>query len=232
MKSRRINNFEQNVFKVAGKLKRKYGDFAHHNKKNPLDELLFIICSVKTDFEGYTESYRALKKAFPTFDALAAASPKQIAKPLVRGGLYNGKSKGIKKIMDRIVSEFGRPTLTPLKEMSMKESERFLTSLPWGGKKVARCVMMYSLGWEVFPVDTHCWRICRRLGWVRATNKDKICTNKDMDRLQGKVPPGLRFSLHVNFISLGRDICTHSRPKCAICPAEQLCPKKGVPREH
>ena len=77
-------------------------------------------------------------------------------------------------------------------------------------------------------MDTHCWRIAKRLGWVRNTTPDGHCSEKDMDRLQAKIPPGWRFSLHVNFLSLGREICQAVRPRCDECPLTDLCPKIGA----
>lgn len=117
-------------------------------------------------------------------------------------------------------------------KMGDAEAEAFLLSLPGVGKKVARCVLMYSLGRQVFPVDTHCWRIARRLGWVRPIQKDKHCAPRDMDRLQSKIPLELRHSLHVNIISLGREICTPTTPRCNECPISAWCPRIGVPKDR
>ncbi|MEZ5304792.1 MAG: endonuclease III domain-containing protein [Verrucomicrobiales bacterium] len=105
---------------------------------------------------------------------------------------------------------FGKLSLADLRRLPDGEVEAFLTSLKGVGKKVARCVMMYSLDRQVFPVDTHCWRIARRLGWVRPTQKDGHCSERDMDRLQERIPPARRYSLHVNMVSLGRGFCLTS----------------------
>jgi endonuclease III len=213
---------------IAKALKRKYRDFAHFNRYNPLEELLFIICSTKTPHSNYRVTFGALRKEFPTFSSIAEAPAEYIAKPMERGGLAKNKAKAIRKTLDFLVQRFGRPTLAPLKHWTDEECESFLTSLPGVGKKVARCVMMYSLGRQVFPVDTHCWRISRRLGWVRLTTKDGHPSPRDMDRLQSKISPDLRFSLHVNMISLGREVCTAHNPKCRECPIEGCCKKIGV----
>lgn len=218
------------VFEVAAALKTRYRDFNHYNLKNPLDELLFIICSTKTGEASYRSTFRSLKETFPTHLHIAQAPAEYIARPMVSGGLSNQKSKAIRDLLDIIVAKFGEPTLAPLRKMSDAEAETFLLSLPGVGKKVARCVLMYSLGRQVFPVDTHCWRIARRLGWVRPTQKDKHCAPRDMDRLQSKIPPELRYTLHVNMVSLGREICTPSTPRCAECPISSWCPKIGLPR--
>ena len=218
------------VIEVAAALKMRYRDFNHYNLKNPLDELLFIICSTKTGEASYRSTYRSLKETFPTHLRIAEAPAEYIAQPIVGGGLSNQKAKAIRDLLDIIVAKFGEPTLKPLRKMGDEEAEAFLLSLPGVGKKVARCVLMYSLGRQVFPVDTHCWRIAKRLGWVRTTQKNRHCAPRDMDRLQSKVPPELRYSLHVNMISLGREICTPTAPRCNECPISAWCPKIGVPR--
>jgi len=215
---------------VARLLRERYGDHAHFNRKNPMEELLFILCSTKTQESSYRATYSALRGAFPTFSSLAEAPAEYIARPLVPGGLHRQKSEAIRRICDAIVGAFGRLTLAPLRAMDDRACEVFLTALPGVGKKVARCVMMYSLGRAVFPVDTHCWRVAQRLGWVRPTQRDGHCSPRDMDRLQEKILPDLRFSLHVNFVSFGRDLCVASQPRCGECPLAAVCPRKGVAR--
>lgn len=218
------------VVEIAAGLKKRYRDFDHYNLKDPLDEMLFIICSTKTEEASYRNSFRALKESFPTHNAIAAADTGSIARAIVSGGLSNLKAKAIRNLLDAVVARFGEPSLKSLRSIDDDEAEDFLVSLPGVGKKIARCVLMYSLGRKVFPVDTHCWRIARRLGWVRPTQKDGHCAPRDMDRLQSKIPLKLRHSLHVNMVSLGREICTAIAPKCGKCPLVDWCPRIGVDR--
>lgn len=218
----------KHVVEIAAELKKRYLDFDHYNLKDPLDELLFIICSTKTEEASYRNSFRALKESFPTHHEIAEADRESIARAIVRGGLSNQKAKAIRNLLDAVVERFGEPNLEPLHSMSDDEAEDFLVSLPGIGKKIARCVLMYSFGRKVFPVDTHCWRIAKRLGWVRPTQKDGHCAPRDMDRLQSKIPLKFRFSLHVNMVSLGREICTAIAPKCESCPVSDWCPRIGV----
>lgn len=228
--AQRSKKYPKHAFEIACELKLLYHDFDHYNLKDPLDELLFIICSTKTEEASYLYSFRALKKSFPTHHKIAEAPAEYIARTIARGGLSNQKAKAIRNLLDAVIARFGEPSLEPLRPMSDKEAEAFLLSLPGVGKKIARCVLMYSLDRQVFPVDTHCWRISRRLDWVRPTQKDRHCAPRDMDRLQSKIPPELRYSLHVNMISLGREICTANAPRCGICPIANWCPKIGVVR--
>lgn len=216
------------VYEVAEALNDTYQDFHHFNKKNPLDELLFILCSVKRSEKVYLLAFRSLKQAFPKFKDLAEASISSLVSEVSWGGLQNQKAASVRALMEAVIGRFSRPTLTPLKYMNDEECEKFLLSLPGVGKKVARCVMLFSLNRKVFPVDTHCWRIARRLRWIKPSGANGNCTPKDMDRLQENIPPGLRFSLHVNMVSLGREICSARNPKCRECLIEPFCRKMGV----
>ncbi len=155
------------VFEIAKELKNQYHDFSHHNRKNPLDELFFILCSVKRSEKVYLEAFKSLKRNFPSYELLAASPVDTISRVVSWGGLQNQKAAAAKEIIVRLIENFGRPTLAPLKKMSDEECESFLIGLPGVGKKIARCVMLYSLNRQVFPVDIHCLRISNRLGWNR-----------------------------------------------------------------
>ena len=211
------------IFEITKRLQKEYKDFVHYNKKNPLDELVFILCSVKRSEKVYLNAYRTLKRAFPKYEELADTPVKRISQVIAWGGLQNQKAMAVKTIIRTLIKEFGKPTLAPLKKMSDKECERFLLSLPGVGKKVARCVMLYSLKRQVFPVDTHCWRIANRLGWNKKTCNSKKCSEKEMDFLQEFISPTIRFSLHVNMVSHGRKICTARFPKCNVCTINCYC---------
>lgn len=221
-----------NINQIAGLLERRYRNFNHHNLNNPLDELLFILCSTKTTEAGYRESYRALRRHFPTNGRLAGASVRQIASAISQGGLAKKKARTIFQTMRRACLEFGEPNLSALRSMNDMECESFLTSLPGVGTKIARCVMLYSLGRRVFPVDVHCWRVAYRLGWIRPTRPNGLASLHDRDRLQKLIPDELRYSLHVNFVSLGRQFCTSSSPKCDMCPLTKYCRRVGVIRSR
>lgn len=217
--------YARKIEEVAYVLKKEYEDFAHYNRKNPLDELFFILCSVKRSEKVYLEAFKSLKQNFPKYELIATSSVKKISSAVYWGGLQNQKAAAAKEIVKGLMRRFGRPTLAPLKRMTDEECERLLTSFPGVGKKVARCVMLYSLDRQVFPVDAHCWRISSRLAWNGAGG---TCNNSSMDQLQTLVPPELRFSLHVNMVSHGRRICTAGKPKCSACVISKFC-RTGVP---
>lgn len=191
------------------------------NKRNPFNELLFIILSSKTPPDRYQEIYRALRRAFRRAEDLAFATPEDIAAVISQGGLQNRKARAIVSIAQRLRNEFGRVTLAPLARMTNEDAERFLVALPEVSKKTARCVLMYALDRPVFPVDTHCFRIAQRLGWA----SEGVClTGQVQDELQDGVPESLRRDLHVSMVVLGRRFCLPRNPRCFICPLLPFCP--------
>jgi endonuclease III len=199
-----------------------YGSPHHANKTDPLDELIFILLSQMTTSPSFCRVYDRLKRTYPTWDALAAL-PLARLKALIRdAGLTGQKAPRIKTILRTLAATYGRATLNPLRTMADAEAEAFLTSLPGVGTKTAKCVLMYSLGRQVLPVDTHVWRVARRLGLVDA----KVPYAKVHEALEAAVPPRLRYTLHVNALAHGRKVCLAVRPRCGACPLRRSCPSR------
>jgi len=209
------------VREIGRALVRAYGRPTLGNKRNPLDELLFIILSSKTPPDRYRLTYRALKSHYPVANSLARAKPNAIARVIAIGGLAEKKARQICEAARILAREFGQVTLRPLARMSDQEAEAFLDTLPGIGKKMARCILMYSLDRPVFPVDAHCFRISQRLGWV---SKGTKLTDRVADKLQAGVPPNLRRDLHIGMILLGREYCQPQKMYCSECPLLEHCP--------
>jgi endonuclease III len=191
------------------------------NKPDPLDELIFIVLTTMTQY-GPMEIFDDLKRAFPSWDGLLGDDADvRLRATIARGGLVNQKAPQILAIARRLKADFGRVTLDPLRELDDAHCETYLCSLPRVGKKVARCVMMYSLGREVLPVDAHVLRVSKRIGLLPET----ISWAKAHDAIEEVVAPDLRYALHVGLVVHGREVCTYRNPKCQECVlhAEHLC---------
>lgn len=191
------------------------------NKRNPLNELLYIKLSLRTTGPSFERVYIEFKKRFPKWEDVYKADKKEIAKALYNAGLSNQKANNLKAILDKLKSDFGKVSLAPIKEFTDQSMEEYLCSLPGVGKKSARCIMLYSFDRQVFPVDAHCFRIIKRLGWIRTGTK---YNNTVADKIQNMIPPKLRYSLHVNMVTHGRALCLERFPKCNICPLLRVCP--------
>lgn len=129
------------------------------------------------------------------------------------------KETQLRSLLAQIQSRPGSKPLRILNDMSIAHAEKFLMSLPGVGLKTARCVLMFSLGRKVFPVDTHVNRVMTRLGLVRPQR----LTENSQNIIQRAVPPNLRHNLHVNLIMHGRKVCTSRNPACESCFLSDLC---------
>jgi len=209
------------VQEIARTLVKVYGRPTLGNKRIPFDELLFIILSSKTPPDRYKLTYRALKKKYPVANDFASVKTTTIARTIAFGGLAEKKARQISAIAKIILRKFGRVTLNSLRQMNNQEAETFLDALPGIGKKTARCILMYSFDRPVFPVDAHCFRISKRLGWIPP---NVSLTDRIADKLQDGIPPSFRRDLHVGMILLGREYCLSQKPCCSECPLLSLCP--------
>lgn len=210
---------------VARRLK-VYGDNRHHNRDDALEELVFIILSAQTEAYLYRQTFEDLTSRFPSWESLLEATEEEIASVIRRGGLARKKAAQLKRALGKIKADTAALSLEFLRDLPDEEAMRYLTSLAGVGNKSAACILMYSLGRQVFPVDTHVWRVCRRLGLTPPTPKP---TDAQERALESKVPPDIRYSLHVNMVSHGQQTCTTYWPKCDNCVLADICPSRDKP---
>ena len=116
------------------------------------------------------------------------------------------------------------PSLDHLRELPDDRALDYLTSIKGVGTKTAACVLCFSLGRPVMPVDTHVHRLAKRLGLV----PPNASPEKAHEILNEIVAPDLRFSLHVQLIRHGRSTCRARRPECGRCEIAGICPRIGV----
>ncbi len=210
------------VARCLGEDPAQYGGLPLGNQADPLDELVFIILTTMTQ-HGPITTFDRLKECFPTWDGLLRRGAEANLREVIEiCGLVNQKAPQIMAIARKLSDDFGRVSLDSLHEMADEDAEAYLLSLPRVGKKVARCVMMYSLGREVLPVDAHVLRVTRRIGILPADTS----WPKAHDAIHVVIPPEHRYALHVGLVTHGRDVCTYRHPRCGECvlQAEGLCP--------
>jgi endonuclease III len=190
-----------------------------------LDELIFIILTTMTQ-HGPMEVFDRLKLRFPTWgQLLKRGAEANLREVIAVCGLVNQKAPQIIGLAERLKADFGRVTLDPLHGMSNEDAEAYLLSLPRVGKKVARCVLMYSLRRDVLPVDAHVLRVSQRVGLL----PDGISWAKAHDAIHDVVEPRHRYAMHVGLVMHGREVCTYRKPRCGECllRAEGLCEGLG-----
>jgi len=197
----------------------------------PLDMLVATVLSQNTNDKNSHRAYTSLRQKFPRWELVAASSPGTIRSAIRAGGMANQKAPRILNILNEVRKRYGRFDLSTLTLRSNEEIIAELTDLNGVGPKTAACVLLFSLGRDVFPVDTHVHRICSRLGLSPYPGSPE----KTFDTMRRLIPRGKGYSFHTNLIRFGRTICRSNRPVCNECPvyAECLYPgKRSVMRKR
>ena len=206
---------------ILRRLERSFGELAPPRAEDPLDELILTVLSQHTSDVNADRAARDLREAFPRgWDQVAKARTTEVADAIRSGGLANSKAPRIQAILLEVRSREGRYGLDRLRDLPDEEARDYLISLPGIGPKTAAVVLSFSLGRDAMPVDTHVHRVTRRLGLI----PPKASAERADRLLHQLVPEGIRTSLHVGFIRLGREVCKAPAPRCAECPLLDLCP--------
>jgi endonuclease III len=190
-------------------------------KREPIEELILTVLSQNTSDVNRDRAFSAMRERYPTWEAVAHADTAGLAAAIRPGGLSRIKAPRILAILAEIRDrEGGALDLSWMQTAPTRQVRDYLVSLPGVGPKTAACVIGFSLGRPALPVDTHVFRVARRLGFLDERT-DAARAHDVMERL---VPPKLRLPMHVGLIRLGREICRAGRPRCEVCPLQNLCP--------
>ncbi len=205
-------------------LEREYGVPRRPRRDDPLESLIVTILSQNTNDINRDKAYERLRERFRSWQEIHDAPEEEIADAIRVGGLANIKSRRIKEILHSIKAEHGEFDLSFLRDIPTEEAEKALLSYKGVGLKTAKVVLLFSLGKEVFPVDTHIHRVSKRLGLV----PEKATREQTHEIMGDLVPPKKMYPFHLNLISHGRKVCTARAPRCPDCVLASLCPKIGV----
>lgn len=184
-----------------------------------LDELVLTVLSQHTSDINRDRAFAGLKKRFSTWDQVAEAPVDELADAIRPGGIADVKAARIKTILAEIERREGSLSLDRLHELDDQQVTEYLCELPGVGPKTAACVLVFSMGRAAFPIDTHVHRIARRLGWI----DDETSAERAHAELAPRIPPDIRYDLHVALIEHGRMICKPRRPRCSDCVVYDLC---------
>jgi endonuclease III len=202
-------------------LRQEYGSPRHHNKLDPLSELVFILLSTQTREKEYLRTFSALWGRYRSWRRVLEADDAELERLIWFGGFAQRKVRLLKSLLAQIAAQRGRVSLRHLVKESDDRALQELLSLPGVGMKTAKCVLMYALHRDALPVDTHVWRIAKRLGWVEGGGKHP--DERRSTALEGETPSELRSSLHVTLVAHGRAVC-RARPRCEACVVAAICP--------
>ncbi len=185
----------------------------------PLDELVCTILSQNTNDVNRDRAFEALRRRFPTWEAVRDADPEEVIEAIRPAGLANQKGPRIQAVLRQISQERGSLDLSFLRDLSPEQVHAWLTRFKGVGPKTAAIVMLFSLDMPAFPVDTHVYRVTGRLG----LRPPPVSPEKAHEILASLFPPETYYDAHLNLIRHGREVCKAPRPLCERCALTDLC---------
>lgn len=213
------NQSESQARLIYDRLVQAYGEPTWREHRDPVSELVLTFLSQNTSDTNSHRAFEQLRDRFPSWEGVMQAPTDDVADAIRSGGLADIKAPRIQEALSRIQEEQGELSLDFLAERSAEEAREWLTSLKGIGPKSAAIMLLFSLGKPAFPVDTHVHRVSRRLGVVTS----KASPEQTQDVWEQLVQPERYYTLHLNLIAHGRQLCKARSPSCEECPLRDLC---------
>ncbi len=210
------------VFKItsiAKLLRKSYGRHRFNREADSIGELIRTILSQNTSDTNSHRAYDNLRRRFKNWERARRAKVQAIKREVKIAGLANIKAPRIKGALEEIKRRCGSLSLDLLDGLDTQAGYRFLKSIKGVGPKTAACVLLFSFRKPIMPVDTHIFRVTKRLGILdeRATHEEA------QGYFSAVVPKNLIYEFHINIILHGREVCVARYPKCPICNLKRLC---------
>lgn len=176
---------------------------------SPFQLLISTMLSAQATDKIVNKVTEGLYMQYPDLDSFLKLSKEEIEQKIRTIGLYKNKAKNIfnmlRVLKDRYNGEVPR---------NMED----LMSLPGVGRKTASVVLVEAFKIPAFPVDTHVFRITRRIGLAKGNTADKVS-----DEMMKKLPKYKWHLMHHLLITHGRTTCIAQSPKCDTCNVYELC---------
>ena len=202
---------EEKVSAIIEILKEKYPDAPcalHYSKDYEL--LIAVRLSAQCTDARVNLVTPALFAAYPTLEAMAQADIADVENYVHSSGFYKHKARDIVLASQMLLHDFGGKVPGTMEQ---------LLRIPGVGRKTANLLLgdLYATPGSVV-CDTHCMRICERLGLSHGREPEKV-----ERQLRAILPPEESSDFCHRIVLFGREICTSQRPKCGECPLRPHC---------
>lgn len=178
---------------------------------NPFELLVAVMLSAQCTDKRVNMVTPALFAAYPTPEALAAATPEAVFEYVRSISYPNNKAEHLVGMAQMLVKDFGSQVPSDLSD---------LTRLPGVGRKTANVIQAVVFSKATMAVDTHVFRVSHRLGLVPACCTTPLSVEKVLTK---NIPDDIIPKAHHWLILHGRYTCTARKPKCGACALKLLC---------
>ncbi|MBV1758918.1 MAG: endonuclease III [Dethiosulfatibacter sp.] len=200
---------------ILEKLKESYPDArCELDYQSPFQLLIATILSAQATDKSVNKLTRTLFNDYPDLKAFLELSEMEISDKIREIGLYKSKSKNIYRLCRILIDDY---------KGKVPETFEELVTLPGVGKKTASVVLSVAFGIPALAVDTHVFRVTRRIGLTKQDTPDKVA-----DDLMAKINKNKWIIAHHLFIFHGRRTCKARNPDCENCIINKECKKIGI----
>jgi len=207
---------KEKVLKILDLLEKEHPDAKIALKfSNPLELLVATILAAQCTDERVNRVTRSLFKKYRSAEDYVKADLATLEQDIKPTGFYRKKAQRLKEVCQILVEKFNSEVPRTMEE---------LLSLPGVARKTANIVLSNAYGInEGIIVDTHVFRLAKRLGLTKSKTREKI--EKDLMEIVPKDKWGRFADL---LIFHGRRVCNARKPKCEICVLKDLCPSRAT----
>jgi endonuclease-3 len=183
--------------------------FESSARRTPFRVLISVLLSSRTKDPVTHQAAEQLFSAADTPKKMTELEENKIAELIFPVGFYKQKAKHIKKIAE-ILSNSG--------SKSVPQTFAELTALPGVGRKTANLVLALAFNIPSIAVDTHVFRISKRLGWAKGNKPEDV-----EQELMEVFPPGYWIRINQTLVGFGQSLCKPINPMCHQCKITEYC---------
>lgn len=174
--------------------------------------LTAIMLSAQSTDKQVDETLPGLWERFPDIETVVQAPVEELEDAIKSIGLYKVKARNIRKCCEKLWKEYGKEVPKTIEE---------LVKLPGVGRKTATLFLADAYGVPGVTVDTHVFRISKRIGW--AEGKNPVQVEKE---LMKALPKEHWNRINFQLIYHGRSICTARKARCEECILKKWCGRR------
>ncbi len=210
---------QSKVKRIVSRFESEKGALHFTKRSYPLSGLINTILSQNTNDNNRDKAYTELRTKYRTWKEVHEAPVDDVAQAIRTAGLNKQKASRIQALLEYLKNTRGDYKADFLKEMDFDQALAEIGHLKGIGPKTLSVVLAFNLGVDVFPVDTHVHRLCKRLGFV----PDNFDAVKTFNAMRNRVPAGKSYQFHLHLIFFGRKTCHARKPKCHECFIQDEC---------
>ncbi|MGH4126206.1 MAG: endonuclease III [Clostridium sp.] len=179
------------------------------NFNNHYELLVSTILSAQCTDERVNIVTKVLYREYNTPAAMITLSQEELGEKIKSCGFYNNKSKNILGATKVILEKYGGLVPSTMEE---------LIELNGVGRKTANVVLSNAFGVPAIAVDTHVFRVSKRIGLASGKNVEEV-----EQELMKNIPKKMWSDAHHYIIWHGRKLCKARKPNCDMCPIAPYC---------